>query len=824
MLRRRDGGGRRWRPPDARRSAGRAVRPRGRARGSAGSGCWASGRPGLAGQQGARAPASRADLQHDLPDLARGRHRRIAVRDRRLRRAPRLRRRSGAGPAARAAAPPRAPPAGRLHPQPRRARSPLGRGASGVPHRRGRGRSPPRARELRRAADRRAGDGSSRTAAIRTSRAGTTRSSSTTATAASARRCSPSWSGSPSARDGVRCDMAMLLEPEVIARTWGERAQPARRHAARRPRRSGPRPSRAFGSGTREFLFVAEAYWDLEWALQEEGFDFTYDKRLYDRLRAGQARPVREHLAAAPAFRDRTLHFLENHDEPRAAAIFPPDMPPRRRRGVVSGPRPALFPRGGVRRTPGARGDPPRPADGGETGRSAGRVLRAAAGLSAPPGDARRRLAPLRLPRGLERQPDLGQLHRLHLAGRGPGRPTASCWPRSTTVRRADSATRRSRSTILEQGVLVLTDLIGDARYEREGRTAGARGALSRSPRLGYQRLRRPPARCHEICVRIAFISARPYSFGIREDEGLTDIEDLLQKTSRTFALTIPCLPQPTRDEVGIAYLLFRIIDTFEDAVLWTPGACARRRCRSSSTCSTARPPSQRALAESWTREPPLEHAGYQELLARTPVRARRSTRRCARRRRPSCARTSRAAPRGWRPSSPGSSRPASCSSTPSRICATYCYAVAGIVGEMLTELFLLGSALAGPRGGRAAKPRGRVRRGAAAGEHPQGRAPRRRRGAHVPAAPGTAGARCSRWRARISAAGCRRTSICCATAAPRRGWSPSTPSSASWPSANLQILRDQGLGAKLTRTTVVKIAAEIASGMTNVRPLPVEA
>ena len=50
-----------------------------------------------------------------------------------------------------------------------------------------------------------------------------------------------------------------------------------------------------------------------------------------------------------------------------------------------------------------------------------------------------------------------------------------------------------------------------------------------------------------------------------------TVIEDLLQKTSRTFALTIPYLPQPTRDEVGIAYLLFRIIDTFEDAVLWAP-------------------------------------------------------------------------------------------------------------------------------------------------------------------------------------------------------------------------------------------------------------
>jgi glycosidase len=125
--------------------------------------------------------------------------------------------------------------------------------------------------------------------------------------------------------DGVRCDMAMLLEPEVIARTWGERARP--RDGT--PSVAGPFWPAAISRIRQrhpQFLFVAEAYWGLEWSLLEEGFDFTYDKRLYDRLRAGEARPVREHLGAAPAFRDRTLHFLENHDEPRAAAIFPPDV------------------------------------------------------------------------------------------------------------------------------------------------------------------------------------------------------------------------------------------------------------------------------------------------------------------------------------------------------------------------------------------------------------------------------------------------------------------------------------------------------------------
>ena len=51
----------------------------------------------------------------------------------------------------------------------------------------------------------------------------------------------------------------------------------------------------------------------------------------------------------------------------------------------------------------------------------------------------------------------------------------------------------------------------------------------------------------------------------------MATIEDLLLKTSRTFALSIPMLPEPTRREVGVAYLLFRIADTLEDATLWTP-------------------------------------------------------------------------------------------------------------------------------------------------------------------------------------------------------------------------------------------------------------
>jgi glycosidase len=112
--------------------------------------------------------------------------------------------------------------------------------------------------------------------------------------------------------DGVRCDMAMLVLPDVFERTWGRRPQPF-----------WPRAIPAVHEHVSDFCFMAEVYWDLEWTLQQQGFDYTYDKRLYDRLRDGHAGPVREHLYAGLDFQDRLARFLENHDEPRAAAAFP---------------------------------------------------------------------------------------------------------------------------------------------------------------------------------------------------------------------------------------------------------------------------------------------------------------------------------------------------------------------------------------------------------------------------------------------------------------------------------------------------------------------
>ena len=71
---------------------------------------------------------------------------------------------------------------------------------------------------------------------------------------------------------------------------------------------------------------MAEVYWDLEWTLQQQGFDYAYDKRLYDRLRDLHAGAVRDHFRAGLDYQDELARFLENHDEPRAAATFAPDV------------------------------------------------------------------------------------------------------------------------------------------------------------------------------------------------------------------------------------------------------------------------------------------------------------------------------------------------------------------------------------------------------------------------------------------------------------------------------------------------------------------
>jgi hypothetical protein len=123
--------------------------------------------------------------------------------------------------------------------------------------------------------------------------------------------------------DGVRCDMAMLVLDDVFARTWGDRAS------------GGPSPDRGRGfwptiidtikARRPDFVFWAEAYWDLESALVAQGFDACYDKLLYDRLvRHEPVEWLRAHLRADLDYQNHTLRFVENHDEPRAASVASP--------------------------------------------------------------------------------------------------------------------------------------------------------------------------------------------------------------------------------------------------------------------------------------------------------------------------------------------------------------------------------------------------------------------------------------------------------------------------------------------------------------------
>ena len=125
--------------------------------------------------------------------------------------------------------------------------------------------------------------------------------------------------------DGVRCDMAMLVLDDVFVRTWGQRA------------RGGPSPDGGRGywpavidavrATHPDFSFWAEAYWDLEPVLVEQGFDACYDKRLYDRLvHREPPGAIRDHLRADTGYQAHTVRFVENHDEPRLAAVLSPPL------------------------------------------------------------------------------------------------------------------------------------------------------------------------------------------------------------------------------------------------------------------------------------------------------------------------------------------------------------------------------------------------------------------------------------------------------------------------------------------------------------------
>lgn len=115
--------------------------------------------------------------------------------------------------------------------------------------------------------------------------------------------------------DGVRCDMAMLILPDVFQQTWGIEIEPFWSKAIEQVKSSNP-----------NFLFVAEVYWDRNRDLLEQGFDYTYDKNLLEALIKRDPHLIFHHLFSIRDIHERQVHFLENHDETRAAKLFPNDI------------------------------------------------------------------------------------------------------------------------------------------------------------------------------------------------------------------------------------------------------------------------------------------------------------------------------------------------------------------------------------------------------------------------------------------------------------------------------------------------------------------
>ena len=181
------------------------------------------------------------------------------------------------------------------------------------------------------------------------------------------------------------------------------------------------------------------------------------------------------------------------------------------------------------------------------------------------------------------------------------------------------------------------------------------------------------------------------------------DLDQLLEGSSRTFALTIPLLPEPTRREVPVAYLLFRLADTLEDGEAWSrlqrarglralEALLVRAQAGGEAGATAALAASVGGFTEELRRDPPTAHPGYRALNEAAPevfaeldglapgareVVLRHllvTTRGMAE----GLEQDDGAAEgRGLRLRSLGQLR-------------RYCYLVAGVVGEMLTELFLL--------------------------------------------------------------------------------------------------------------------------------------
>ncbi|MDR0953670.1 MAG: hypothetical protein LBM71_05825 [Elusimicrobiota bacterium] len=120
--------------------------------------------------------------------------------------------------------------------------------------------------------------------------------------------------------DGLRCDMVMLMMKKVFRETWGKYITESSPEEEFWPLAINKVRSEHPG-----FIFGAEVYWGLEWEVQEMGFDYTYDKILYDRLLLSNAQDIAGHLNAEHLYQKRSIRFISNHDEESPITAFGPE-------------------------------------------------------------------------------------------------------------------------------------------------------------------------------------------------------------------------------------------------------------------------------------------------------------------------------------------------------------------------------------------------------------------------------------------------------------------------------------------------------------------
>jgi len=162
------------------------------------------------------------------------------------------------------------------------------------------------------------------------------------------------------------------------------------------------------------------------------------------------------------------------------------------------------------------------------------------------------------------------------------------------------------------------------------------------------------------------------------------DLAQPLQHTSRTFAITIPLLPEPTRTDVTIAYLVFRIADTLEDCerLAATDRVTALREFEG--LLESGDPAAARKFAATWATPDRTGSAWHDQLLAATPE-VLGALAECEPWVQKSIQQHAQRTTHGMADFlARGSERPDSIA-----ILRRYCYVVAGIVGEMLTDIFV---------------------------------------------------------------------------------------------------------------------------------------